>query len=100
MFALTTICWIGFVVFALLKVDLSNTIVTSCYGSHNPFSCVTREMEANLVVMTAIWPAMFVDILFINVSTVQYKVPASYPHTICKHTSYTESADPSPGPLI
>jgi hypothetical protein len=76
--------WIICVVFNVLKVDLWNTIVTACYGSPNTLSCVTREKDVNPIIMTVIWPALFLDILFINVSTVQYRVLASY-HTIRKH---------------
>jgi hypothetical protein len=99
MFALTTMYWILCVVFTFLEVDLWNTIVTACYGSDNALSCVVNKVQANHMPIGT-WLAMFYDILFVNVSAVQYRVPASYPHTIRKHPPCTDSADPSPGNLI
>jgi hypothetical protein len=103
MFALTSVYWILCVVFTFLDVDLWNTIVTACYGSDNALSCIVHKVQAANHLPIGTWLAMFSDILFVNVSTVQHRVPASYPHTphtIRKHPLCTESTDPSPGTFI
>jgi hypothetical protein len=100
MFTLTTMYWIASVVVTFLKVNLWNTIVTTCYGSQDALSCVVREVDANVMIITANLLAMFYDILFVNVSAVQYRVPGSCAHIIQKHSSRTELTDPSPGTLI
>jgi len=66
MFALTTMYWIVSIVFTFLKIDLWNTIVTTCYGSQNAYSCIVREADTNHILMTTHWLEMFYDILFVN----------------------------------
>jgi hypothetical protein len=85
MFALTTVYWIVSVVFTFLQIDSWNNVFTACYGSDNAFRCIVREADA-IRVPAAPWLVFFEDILFINVSTVQYRVPASYPHLIREHS--------------
>jgi hypothetical protein len=79
MFALMTVYWILCVVFTLLLIDVWDNIFTACYGSDNALSCLVHKVEANHIPMGT-WMAMFADILLVNVSTVQYRVPASYSH--------------------
>jgi hypothetical protein len=87
MFTLTTMYWIASVIFTFLKFDLWNKTVTTCYGNPNTLSCIEREEDTNHIVLTTHWLEMFYDILFVNVSTVPYRVPASYADLIRKHLS-------------
>jgi hypothetical protein len=66
MFVLMTVYWILFVVFTFLQIDSWDNIVTVCYGSDNALLCL---LDATLMPTTA-WLGMFVDILFVDVSTV------------------------------
>jgi hypothetical protein len=99
MFALMTVYWILCVVFTFLLIDVWDNIVTACYGSDNALICIVNEVHANHIPMGT-WIAMFTDILLVNVSTAQYRVPASYSHIIHKHPPCTESTDTSPGTFI
>jgi hypothetical protein len=85
MFALNTVYWVLSVVFTFLQVDSWNNIVTACYGSDNAFLCIVREVDASRM-PTAAWLLFFENILLVNVSTVQYRVPASYPHVMREHS--------------
>ena len=86
MFALSTLYWILSVVFTFLLVDSLNNSIRACYGRDNAFLCILREIAA-LHIQAANWLSMFDDILLVNVSAVQYKVPASYRRVICKRPS-------------
>jgi hypothetical protein len=101
MFALMTVYWIVSVVVTFLQAESWNNIVTACFGSDSTFFCVVRELQTNPVLVPgAVWLVMSENILFVNVSTVHYRVPPSYPHIIGKHPPCTESTDPSLGTSI
>ena len=73
MFALSTLYW-------SLSVVLT-FIVMACYDSAGNYCGVHTELAGIHKPATGLL-AMFSSILLINVSIVQHRVPASYPHII------------------
>jgi hypothetical protein len=80
MLAPMTVYWITTVVFTLQDVDVGNNAATVCYGRDNAYSCLSHEFQPKDTkgIPTSEWLGMFFNILLINVSTVQYRAPASY----------------------
>jgi hypothetical protein len=84
-FALSTMYWILSVVFTFLLVDSFNNSIAACFGSDNATVCLTHEIAASVGKLpAAVLLSMFDDVLLINVSTVQYRVPASCPRVTRK----------------
>jgi hypothetical protein len=87
-FALSTVYWILSVVFTFIYIDSLNNMATACYGDDdlNASSCLLQKtVTTPASIRAAAWLKMLDDILLVNVSTVQYRVPASYTRIIRRH---------------
>jgi len=85
--------WILSVVFTSLLVDSFNNSIAACFGSDNASVCLIHEAAVNIHKLpAALLLSMFDDVILVNVSAVQCRVPtiASPASILCELTHLPE----------